>query len=228
MDVNLPLPVPMSSAGANHFSTSSQPLQREHSTSQDKEDPIEGLEFDAQSNNNFCGSHFQFYSSHFQLLPSNIQILPSHLQLFPSHQVASWPYHPTLVGPCYWTPNCCVVEAFSAKLVRDCRRSFGHMLVCCPSLQYRNCSQSLTERATQMELGGSWQLSRWGTWPEAWPDCDMLSWCPSGPSCWPFLDPGHSIKCQPEGHQESLSQFGQAVAPGQEEGRQEGTGHREI
>ena len=34
-----------------------------------------------------------------------------------------------------------------------------------------------------------------------------------------FLDPGHSIKCQPEGHQESLPQFGQAVAPGQEEGR---------
>ena len=43
-----------------------------------------------------------------------------------------------------------------------------------------------------------------------------------------FLDPGHSIKCQPEGHQESLPQFGQAVAPGQEGGRQEGRGHGEI
>ena len=41
-----------------------------------------------------------------------------------------------------------------------------------------------------MWLGRSW-------------NCDMLSWCPSGPSCWPFLDPGHSIKCQPEVHQET-------------------------
>ena len=54
MDVDLPLPVPASSAGANHVSTSSQPLQREHSTSQDKEDPNEGSESDAQLNNNFC------------------------------------------------------------------------------------------------------------------------------------------------------------------------------
>ena len=54
MDVDLPMPVPASSAGANHVSTSSQPLQREHSTSQDKEDPNEGSESDAQLNNNFC------------------------------------------------------------------------------------------------------------------------------------------------------------------------------
>lgn len=64
----------------------------------------------------------------------------------------------TLVRNC--GPDCCRAEA---KLIGDCRSSFGHLLVCCPSLQYRNRLQSLTERATRTEPGGSWQSSWWGS-----------------------------------------------------------------
>ena len=64
----------------------------------------------------------------------------------------------TLVRNC--GPDCCRAEA---KLIGDCRSSFGHLLVCCPSLQYRNRLQSLTERATWTEPGSSWQSSWWGS-----------------------------------------------------------------
>ena len=85
----------------------------------------------------------------------------------------------TLVRNC--GPDCCRAEAM---LIGDCRSSFSHLLVCCPSLQYRNRLQSLTERATRTEPGGSWQSSWWGTWPEVIVvpmHCTSYSWWPRIP-----------------------------------------------